>query len=598
MRVLSGLFLILVTYFTTNFFLNQKIPQWKVSISEIMEEMGDFSPEKIPALRVKTEESFPKFFPFSCIQNILEEAEKLFVEIEKIKTMNIVFSEESLDIQNVWEAFASLRKIETQLDKILANAKRIPAFLLTEEQKFKKKGFMEKVMSSKSWVKDGLRFEKILQTFSKNNERVLVLLQNQNEPRSTGGFVGSFLIFDFDNQTITWKFSGVYELDRKVPENAQLIAPTFFHGLSQTISLRDANFWPDFPISAKRYRDFFEVIDEKVPGTILAINLNFISEILKITGPVKLDLWNIEMTTFNFDMVLQFLVESKVAGRFDVKKPVQIFAESLLKKIQEDSFEKQQLKNFNWRTFLKEKQILAHSQNISLQKLFEKWKIDGGLRKKREADNFLYFDFVSIGANKSEKFMWTNIWHDSEIQQNGKVKNIIGIKRTHALKDGEIYAALGWEYWFQNLKNLMTDSLLWKLGAGENRTVIRIYVPKMAELVKFYNPSGNIEEVVLEKGDFKIFEVPMNVLPGESLEVRFVYNTKLNRGSHSWRPYFLQVVGSPGKSQTKFLETISTRNDGTFSAKTQNIGRPIDLVDSDFRTVIEFPQGNTEKKQK
>lgn len=237
---------------------------------------------------------------------------------------------------------------------------------------------------------------------------------------------------------------------------------------------------------------------------------------------------------------------------------------------------------------MKQKNILAFSDNASLQKLFEKWHIDGKLRDKKGIDNFLYFDFFSVGANKSEKFMWSKFWHDSQIMKDGVVRNSLSLKRTHSLRAGEIETILGWDFLPQNVKDLMTGDLLWKLGMGENRTIFRVYVPRDAELVSYENLSGKITQAFSENNQFKIFEIPMNVLPGESLETKLVYETKIERGSQNWRPYFLQVGGTPGVRQASFMETISTEKSGTFSAETLNIGKPIPLTDSDFRALVEF----------
>jgi len=80
----------------------------------------------------------------------------------------------------------------------------------------------------------------------------------------------------------------------------------------------------------------------------------------------------------------------------------------------------------------------------------------------------------------------------------------------------------------------------------------------------------------------------MYAVPGDRLKIHLEYETKVNRGSHEWRPYFLQLVGTPGRSRTSFMETISTEEGGRFSAETYTIGRPQDLIDSDFRAVVEF----------
>ena len=118
--------------------------------------------------------------------------------------------------------------------------------------------------------------------------------------------------------------------------------------------------------------------------------------------------------------------------------------------------------------------------------------------------------------------------------------------------------------------------------------MIRFWVPNNAKLLNQKNPSGKITINQEEDKDFTIFEIPQFILPGETLQTTFTYQTTINRGSLNWRPYFFQLSGTPGRDKTEFLKTISTPKNGKFTAETQNIGRPQPLVDSDFRAVVEF----------
>lgn len=66
---------------------------------------------------------------------------------------------------------------------------------------------------------------------------------------------------------------------------------------------------------------------------------------------MKIDKWSLNLNENNFDLILQFLVESKITGRFEVKKPVQIFMEELFMKIKEKNLNFEMLQRFDWKTF-------------------------------------------------------------------------------------------------------------------------------------------------------------------------------------------------------------------------------------------------------
>ncbi len=588
-RAIIGFILIISTYLGVDYFWNHKVHNWKILTREIVESAQEAGLDQGAWREVgKESKKLPNFFPFSTIKNIFPQVDNIFTEIHEIKEIKLKFNENFIELDRIWSVFDKVRNIKKSVNEVSSDIVFIPSFLLAESEKQQKEELLKKLDLIKEQIDDLLKFESTLKYFEKEKERILVLLQNQNEPRSTGGFTGSIIIMDFEENKISWRFSDIYAIDRKIKESDQLDAPEFFHGLSNKISLRDANFWPDFPTTAKWYRHFFDKADERVPDTIIGINLNVIEEILKITGPVKFKDWGMSLDEYNFDLVLQFLIESKITGRYNVKKPVELFANEIFKKL--DSSEKYNiagLSDFDWKKFIDEKNILANSKNHSLQKLFEKWRIAGKMQKQKEADNFLYFDFISIGANKSDKFVWTKIWHDSQINRGGTVKNFIKIKRTHALKSNEIKDLLGFDLLSENIKNLLNTDILWKLGAGENRIIMRMYLPKTAKLISQNIP---IKDYIDDDTGFRIFEFPMNVLPSENLAVKIEYETNLKRGSHDWRPYFLEVLGTAGREKTSFLETISTTDNGKFSAETLNIGHPEPLIDQEYRVVVEWEE--------
>ena len=197
----------------------------------------------------QSREDLPRVYPFSRVQNVLQEASDLvFLANEFQEEFSVSFSLESqtIDPNDLAQFFALLGQSDRSLKKILKDLNSLPAWALdpdTKEQYRNRIAWLEYLQEQ---LQDAQRFEAVFNGFLKNEERILLLLQNQNEPRSTGGFAGSLVLFNFKPDNITWQFLDTYALDRLVPGEVQLEAPEFFKGLSQTISLRDANFWPTF----------------------------------------------------------------------------------------------------------------------------------------------------------------------------------------------------------------------------------------------------------------------------------------------------------------------------------------------------------------
>jgi hypothetical protein len=566
-----------------------KLPTWKSQVREVLalaQEAG--TDETRWRLVFEKAEDLPSIYPVSSVKQVVAEVEKIFKALEDFKSYDWEIESNQLPHRVVNKISSLIKNIDHSIQRIESKINDVPSFLLSKKEQLERDKGLQALRSIQSALSVLRRLEAVWEDFRDGERRLVILLQNENEPRSTGGFAGSMLVVDATTEALTWKFEDVYALDRRVPGKVQKPAPEFFHNLSQVISLRDANFWPDFPFTAGVYREFWGSIGEKVPDTIVGINLNTPREILKLIGPVHLDKWGITLTADNFDLGLQFLVEGKVSGRFAVKEPVLIFLQAVMQKTKTAGIPLENLQTWDYGTFLSGKNILAYSKNKTLQRLFVEWGIEGQVQQKSAADNFLHFDFVSIGANKSDKFVWTKLEHNSNVAADGRVRNTLKITRNHALQPGEMEQLMDLDHWPINVRNLLTEDLKWKLGAGENRLVLRVYVPREAKLVSQVSPSGVVTEVMAEDGDFKVFQIPMNVLPGEKLVTQIQYETQIQEGSQNWRPYFLQLSGTPGRAKTSLLTTISTDSRGKFSAETSNIGLPVELVDQDFRTVLEF----------
>lgn len=539
-------------------------------------------------------QTLPSVYPYTPLKKNAQRAQNMIVKLAEFETR--FGTEDLLQAQTIDELFQLNDEALAIVHDTQSLLRLAPITWLNSEQQLiisEKKNQLKTFETVLNHIKNA---EYTIDYLVREEASIVILLQNGNEPRSTGGFIGSLLVIDFqaDGQ-IELNFEDIYALDRLIPADQTLAAPDFFHGLDQTISLRDGNFWPDFPTSADYIRRQLIAAGHKEPLIIVGSNLRTAQVILELGGSVTLEQWGLELTAENFDTALQFLVEGKVTGRYAVKEPVELFMQKVFAPEYLAGIAPADILQYDWHSFFAQKNILAYSVEPKLQKIFDSWGISGRVEKHPLAENFLQFDFVSVGANKSEKFMWTKLDHNSLISPDGIVVNTLKIKRTHALRGGEIEDQIGFDTLPINVRNILNEDLKWKLGAGENRTILRVWIPESAELVKTDNPSGEVflreeidENIDTGLKNLKYLEVPLFVLPGESVEATITYQTTIKRGSHNWRPYWLQLTGTPGRKQTKIFTSLSLTETGKFSAETFNLGRPVDLVDQDFRAVVEF----------
>lgn len=144
----------------------------------------------------------------------------------------------------------------------------------------------------------------------------LVILQNNDELRPTGGFIGTYGIMTIkDGKPGNIVTEDVYHLD--MPCIGKLTStppdPVKKYMGVEYWWLRDANFSPDFPTSAKQVESMFLAESECAgkeaikPAAVIAINPGLISDLLSLVGPIT-----VQGTTYdsnNFQSLLQYNVE-------------------------------------------------------------------------------------------------------------------------------------------------------------------------------------------------------------------------------------------------------------------------------------------------
>ncbi len=120
-------------------------------------------------------------------------------------------------------------------------------------------------------------------------KQYLVLLQNNEELRPTGGFIGSFAILTVEKgRFVDFRVEDVYEADGQL-QGFVAPPPEIVEHLGEAQwFLRDVNWSPDFPTVASQAGWFLDKEINIRPDGVIAINLHVAQKLLEVTGPIKL----------------------------------------------------------------------------------------------------------------------------------------------------------------------------------------------------------------------------------------------------------------------------------------------------------------------
>lgn len=375
-------------------------------------------------------------------------------------------------------------------------------------------------------------------------ERILVLLQNNNEIRPGGGFIGSFLLLDLNDGALSFSFNDVYDFDRNLHE---FVAPPLeIANVTDTWRLRDSNYSPHFPISAEKAAWFLE--KEQGPGvdSVFAMDLSFVGDILDVIGPIMVN--GVTYDRDNFDTLLSYIIESKLDGLEDPKTILRAFIPAVKEKLFAIKNPMVFLEIF--RRAVGEKHLAFYSKNADIQQFFDDFALSGAFEKK--SLDFLSVIHSSIGGNKSDRYMQQSLTHKTVIEDNGQVAGQVTIKRRNTYSreiEQKILTTLK-DAGFGEPSAQVMDIL----GRGMNTVGTRIYVPK-GSILKEYSGSGSVTTHEDPELNLTYFYTTLSTSAGDMTEFSLTYEMPFTF-SNDIEEYSFQLEKQPGMPNFSFQKEL------------------------------------------
>lgn len=270
----------------------------------------------------------------------------------------------------------------------------------------------------------------LFQGFIGNGKKtILVLFENNNELRPTGGFIGTYGVFKLDDGKITSQnISSIYDLDGQLAE--KIAPPGQFSAMTDHWGLRDSNWFPDFKTSAQKASVFYEKSAGETPDAVIAITPDIFVDLLKITGPIDFPKYGLTLNADNFrDQVQQ---NTSVDYDKTLNKPKQLLADFeplLLQRLSEmpqghgADVLSALFKN------LAAKNILFYDRNQDVQAAFEKFNWAG--RVQTTDRDYLSIVNANLGGRKTDLSIFQKVNVSSDLQIDGTLINTITYTRTH-----------------------------------------------------------------------------------------------------------------------------------------------------------------------
>ncbi len=290
-------------------------------------------------------------------------------------------------------------------------------------------------------------------------KRYILVFQNNTEMRATGGFMGSFAevkVHDGVIEHLNIPGGGTYDLQGILQDN--YISPKPLQLLSARWEFQDANWFPDFPSSARQIIQFYESAGQPSVDGVVAVNATYVADLLKLLGPIDMPEYGRLIDSENFIFEAQKIVELEYDKEENRPKAfIGDLAPKLLDRALEQSSENflDYLDAFAEGLVERDIQLYFSDDNIQQQILEEGW----GGAVRQTPDDYLMLVNTNLGGGKTDGVIEEDVHVDVNITENGTVENTVTIKRTH-----------------HGLKTALFSGV-------NNVNYTRLYVPKGSELL-------------------------------------------------------------------------------------------------------------------
>lgn len=278
------------------------------------------------------------------------------------------------------------------------------------------------------------------------DKRYLFIFQNNAEMRGSGGFLGSYALVDFREgkiRKLEVPGGGSYDTEAGLTEKIKAPAPLWL--VNPQWHFWDANWWPDFPTTAKNLMWFYEKSDGPTVDGVISVTPSVVEKLLTVTGPIDMTKdYGIVVSADNFWQQVELTAErdnlvknnpeavahlpigeqnkpKKIIGDLMIKileiLPQKLDKDNLIKllSISEDS--------------LASKQIMFYFNDAGLEKTVSErnW---GGVMTEAPLD-YLMVTNTNIAGAKTDRVITEAISHKSSVALDGSVIDTVTITRTH-----------------------------------------------------------------------------------------------------------------------------------------------------------------------
>ncbi|HEX2910541.1 MAG TPA: DUF4012 domain-containing protein [Chloroflexia bacterium] len=354
----------------------------------------------------------------------------------------------------------------------------------------------------------------------------LALMQNSDELRATGGFISSTALVTLDRGKFSLSgFQDSYAVDNPKVQPEPPVAALNRYMQAQFLAVRDANWWPDFPTSARKVADLYQRQAGRSADSVIALDSQAVSYLFEALGPLDLPAYNERLTAQNFEERLRYYYlppgTDTQSGDWWLKRKefVGVAIKGLFDHIAKAE-PKEYLRLVEWMgRAISEKHLQLYFNQPEAEALLSRYKLDGGQTQAPPGQDYLMVVDSNVGFNKVSP----------------KVDRAISYSAVAPAAGSSIFASLTLTYTNragvrsgtqpgQCVKVAKYDQSYESMMNGCYWDYLRVYVPTGSHLSRVsgdYQPDDY--PAVLEENGRTVFATQLVIPPGQTVKLTFEY---------------------------------------------------------------------------
>jgi hypothetical protein len=279
-------------------------------------------------------------------------------------------------------------------------------------------------------AQDGLKLAPVLPEImgSSGPRTYLILAQNEDELRPTGGFIsGAGLLTVENGRILDLAFQDGYAVDNWQAKPYDFPPQPLYDFMGLELFLfRDANFWPDFPTSAEKAMALYSYgQDVPLPDGAIAIDQRFLHLLVEATGPVTIADLGLTINSQNTIEVLQSawaIQDGQAMGEWIATRKdfIGLFASAIRSRLESGDVDSLLLAQNSYAA-LQSKDLQIYVRDPQTALVLHQLGWDGRLPQNPDYDFLLVVD-SNMGYFKSNIVVERQLSYQVNIAQDGSVQ--------------------------------------------------------------------------------------------------------------------------------------------------------------------------------